>query len=91
MNRKNERAIEFLEALAEATAGRLYHSEVTNLKETFGLIAEELRHQYLLGFYPDDAAQDGRDHRLKVEVSEPGAVVRSRRNYRALSSDASRQ
>ncbi|MCI0490818.1 MAG: VWA domain-containing protein [Blastocatellia bacterium] len=89
-NRKNEEAIEFLETLAEATAGRLYHSEVTDLKKTFELIAEELRHQYLLGFYPGDAAQDGREHRLKVEVSQPGAVVRARRSYRAASSDASR-
>ena len=89
VKRKNEDAVEFLETLAQATAGRLYRSEVTYLKKTFGLIAEELRHQYMLGFYPNDTAQDGREHRLKVEVSEPGAVVRSRRNYRAVSSDAS--
>jgi hypothetical protein len=33
-------------------------------------VAEELRHEYLLGFTPPVA--DGREHSVKVEVARPG-------------------
>ncbi|HZS07891.1 MAG TPA: VWA domain-containing protein [Blastocatellia bacterium] len=80
---RNEVAVDFLQALAEASAGRYYRSEVTNLKKTFGLIADELRHQYRLGFYPPDHPP-GSTHSLRVEVARPGLVVRARRSYRVV-------
>jgi VWFA-related protein len=83
MERKNESAEEFLEQISEASAGRFYSSEVTDLEKTFKLIADELRHQYRLGFYANDDKSDGAEHKLTVEVSRPGAVVRARRNYRS--------
>ncbi|MFN7945945.1 MAG: VWA domain-containing protein [Blastocatellia bacterium] len=79
---RNARAIDFLEELAEHSAGRFYRSDLTNLKKTFGLIADELRHQYRLGFYPDDAQPADSFHTLKVEVARPDVVVRARRSYR---------
>ncbi len=78
---RNEDAIEFLQELADVAAGRYFDSEVAKLKETFGLIVEELRHQYRLGFYPADHAA-GSIHSLKVEVARPDVVIRSRRSYR---------
>jgi hypothetical protein len=42
-------------------------------------IADELRHQYLLGFAP--AALDGRTHRLEVRLTSPGLQATSRRTY----------
>lgn len=80
---KNENAEAFLTKLAEVSAGRFYSSEVSDLKGTFKLIAEELRHQYRLGFYPDNAKADGKRHALKVEVRAADAVVRARRSYQA--------
>lgn len=88
INRINERAEEFLHYLAEVSAGRFYASEVTDLKSTFGLILEELRHQYRLGFYPDTAEQEGTLHQLMVEVNGTDVVVRARRNYRSKHNDA---
>lgn len=82
---QNEEAVTFLTNLSEVSAGRFYSSEVSDLKKTFKLIAEELRHQYRLGFYPDVSKADGQRHTLKVEVSAPDAVVRSRRSYQAPS------
>ena len=78
---RNADAIEFLQELSAVSAGRYFDSEVAKLKETFGQIVEELRHQYRLGFYPADHAP-GSIHNLKVEVARPDVVVRSRRSYR---------
>ena len=72
-----------MEKLSEVTGGRFYQGETKNLKETFALIAEELRHQYRLGFYPDELKRDGSVHALAVKVSLPDVSVRSRREYLA--------
>ena len=87
MEQKNEDAAEFLNELSEVSAGRFYSSEVTDLKDTFNQIAEELRHQYRLGFYASDDKLDGSLHRLTVQVARPGAVVRARNSYRATQPD----
>lgn len=78
---RNREAINFLEELAEVSAGRYFNSEVADLKKSFSLIIEELRHQYRLGFYPPEHSA-GSVHQLKVEVNRPESVVRSRRSYR---------
>ena len=80
---RNEDAAEILTDLSEASAGRFYRSEVTDLKQTFDSIADELRHQYRLGFYANDDKPDGSLHRLTVQVARPDAVVRARHTYRA--------
>jgi VWFA-related protein len=79
----NEDAVEYLTAMAELTAGRFYRKEVTDLKKTFGLIVEELRRQYRLGYYPSTTGETGQVHQLKVQVTRPDVAVRSRRTYRA--------
>ena len=73
---------EFLTRLSDETSGRFYRSEVTDLKKTFTLIADELRNQYRLGFYPDNTKQDDSPHQLKVKVSRPDVAVRARQQYR---------
>jgi VWFA-related protein len=82
---RNQEAVAFLAELSEVSAGRFYSSKVSDLKRTFKLVAEELRHQYRLGFYPDNSKADGRRHTLRVEVSKPDLVVRARRSYQAPS------
>lgn len=79
--RINERAEEFLGQLAEFSAGRLYFSQIGDLKKTFESITDELRHQYRLGFYPENA-RSGESHQLRIEVSRPGLVVRARRRFK---------
>ena len=70
-----------MERLAEVTGGRFYEGETRKLKETFALIAEELRHQYRLGFYPEDLRRDGSIHALLVKVNLPNVSVRARHEY----------
>jgi VWFA-related protein len=74
---------DLMKKLSEVTGGRFYQGETKNLKETFALIAEELRHQYRLGFYPDELKRDGSVHALSVKVNLPDVSVRSRREYLA--------
>jgi VWFA-related protein len=70
-----------MEDLADVTGGRFYQGETKTLKETFALIAEELRHQYRLGFYPAELDRDGSIHNLQVKVGLPNISVRSRHQY----------
>ena len=86
---RNEEAIEFLTQLSDVSAGRYYRSDASDFKKTFRFIAEELRHQYRLGFYPDNSKADGQRHTLRVEVTAPDAVVRARRSYQAPSANGS--
>lgn len=78
---KNQEAAEILEELSNLSAGRFYRGEVDDLKKQFELIAEELRHQYRLGFYPEGDRRAGTSHKLRVEVTPPDTVVRARRSY----------
>lgn len=52
-----------------------------NLTDTFSRVAEELRHQYLIGFSP--SLLDGREHRLEVRLTRPGLQARARTSYHA--------
>jgi VWFA-related protein len=82
--REQEREAEqYLEGVSDLSAGRLYTSDIQDLDQVFRQISDELRSQYLLGFYPEKSKLDGAAHTLVVSVSVPDAVVRSRRSYRA--------
>jgi VWFA-related protein len=86
-----ERANQYLHELAEKTAGRLYKANTTaQLAEAFARIAEELRRQYTLGYYPQTAAVDyaqtaavgsGQRRQIKVRVNRPNLAVRARDSY----------
>ncbi len=79
----DEDAKVYLQRMSDSTAGRFYEKEVTDLKKTFELIADELRKQYRLGFYPDELDKNADVHQLKVKVSLSDVAVRSRGTYRS--------
>jgi hypothetical protein len=53
------------------------------MDETFGMIADELRKQYLIGYYPEQDANAGILHQIRVRTNVQNAVVRSKTTYRA--------
>ena len=61
-----------LSKLANETGGTAYYIEqARELQKTYGEIQEELRSQYVLGFYPaDDIKPGGKWRELTVQVSE---------------------
>ena len=68
--------------LADETGGGHFELEAgADLTATFVRVADELRHQYLVGFTPGQP--DGRIHRLDVRVTGRGFGVRARKSYRA--------
>jgi Ca-activated chloride channel homolog len=74
----------YLEDLATHSGGRRQHADtIGNLNSAFSSIAEELRHQYSLGYYPTNTAKDGTYRRVKVRVSQASAVVRAKEGYKA--------
>ncbi|HVF45754.1 MAG TPA: hypothetical protein VM936_22190, partial [Pyrinomonadaceae bacterium] len=72
----------YLREMAEMTGGRLYRADdVRDLEQAFSDIAEELRRQYSLGYYPLKQAQAAERRQLKVRVKRPNLVVRARDSY----------
>lgn len=73
----------YLHELAELTGGRVYEAskDLRYLQDAFNHIAEELRRQYSLGYYPKQTAQAGERRRISVRVSQPDLAVRARSSY----------
>jgi len=73
----------YLTKLAENTGGRIYEAaDIQNLDDSFKNIAEELRRQYSIGYYPVAEGVPGERRTMKVKVTRPpGAIVRSKSTY----------
>jgi Ca-activated chloride channel homolog len=81
-----KRADSYLHDAALKSGARFYHAEsLKKLSEAFELIAQDLRRQYSLGYYPQTPAQPGQRRQLKVSVAKRGLVVRARDSYTAAS------
>ena len=79
---KIEKAESYMKDLALKTGGRAFQVEdISNLEETFKMVAEELRRQYSLGYYPKEAGKNGERRQIKVRVKIPNAVVKARDSY----------
>lgn len=70
--------------MAEETGGRVIevHNE-KSLEKAFDQISEELRLQYVLGYYPTNSAHDGAFRKIKVETTHSDLKVLTRRGYYA--------
>lgn len=76
------RASAYLNDLAYKTGARLFRADTTrDLSQSFAAIAEELRRQYSLGYYPKSTAQAGTRRQIRVRVMRPNLVVRARDSY----------
>jgi von Willebrand factor type A domain. len=78
-----DRADQYLHALADRTGGRLYQANDTRqLADAFSRIAEELRRQYTLGYYPNSAnIADGEERQIRVRVRQTNLAVKARNSY----------
>jgi VWFA-related protein len=77
-----ERGDRYLHELADRTGARLYQADTTrNLSAAFGNVAEELRRQYSLGYYPKSPAQAGQRRSIRVRTNQPNLAVRARDSY----------
>jgi len=71
-----------LPKIAAVTGGGYFElTSTSDLASTFQRVADELHHQYALGFTP--ASLDGKMHKLEVRVASAGATVRARKSFLA--------
>ena len=64
----------YLQALASETSGRFYQADdINSIKRSFAAVAEELRRQYNLGYYPKTTSPRPEARRIRVEVDRPDA------------------
>ncbi|MDQ4122407.1 MAG: VWA domain-containing protein [Acidobacteriota bacterium] len=76
------RGREYLEKLSANTGGRFYRADTYgNLGLAYDNIAEELRRQYSIGYYPENEGKAGEERRIKVKVNRDKAVVRAKDGY----------
>jgi len=71
-----------LKRMAQQTGGGFY--EVTkkqSIDQIFGVIQDELRSQYSLGYVSDKPVEVSEFRRIKLTVKQPGLIVQSRDRY----------
>lgn len=77
-----KRADAYLHDVAQKSGARFYHAgNLKKLSEAFELIAQDLRRQYSLGYYPQAPAQPGQRRQINVSVAKRGLTVRARDSY----------
>lgn len=75
-------ADDYLRDLADNTGGRQYHAEtLQNMALAFANVAEELRRQYSIGYYPKNSGQPGQRRQIRVRANRPNLAVRARDSY----------
>jgi len=77
-----EFANRYLLELANSSGGREYHADsLQNMSTAFANVAEELRRQYSIGYYPKRPPQAGQRRQIKVRARQPNLAVRARDSY----------
>ena len=70
--------------IAQETGGRVINvRNEKDLEKAFDIISEELRSQYVLGYYPANVKRDGTFRKIKVEASRPDVKILARKGYYA--------
>ncbi|HEX6284576.1 MAG TPA: VWA domain-containing protein [Pyrinomonadaceae bacterium] len=72
----------YLQELASTTGGREYRADsLQNMSHAFANVAEELRRQYSIGYYPKRPPQVGQRRQIRVRAKQPNLAVRARDSY----------
>jgi VWFA-related protein len=75
-------ANQYLLELANSTGGRGYQADsLQNMSYAFANVAEELRRQYSIGYYPKRPPQAGQRRQIRVRARQPNLAVRARDSY----------
>jgi len=76
-----------LRQLAQETGGRAFFPQrAEDLAGIYGVIADELASQYVLGYASTNQKRDGAWRRLNVQVNRQGTTARTKRGYFAPAS-----
>jgi len=79
---ENKRGREYLRDLTAFAGGKMFEAnDIQNLDSAFSSIAEELRKQYSIGYYPKEEGHTGQRRRINVRVKRPALTVRAKSSY----------
>ena len=77
-----EKGRKYLVGLAQNSGGREFEAQsMYNIDAAFSGIAQELRQQYSLGYYPEKVGNLGDRKQIKIRVMRPEVVVRAKNTY----------
>ncbi len=83
LNKLYGEADSYLLTITVRTGGRVYLADsFDDTRAAFAAIADELRNQYLIGYYSTSNRSDGKYHKIKLELARKGLQVRARPGYR---------
>ncbi|MGB8787371.1 MAG: VWA domain-containing protein [Candidatus Acidiferrales bacterium] len=72
--------------MADETGGRVIEVHNTkSLEKAFDQLSEEMRQQYVLGYYPTNTKRDGSFRKIKLEITRADLKILTRRGYYAPS------
>jgi VWFA-related protein len=73
-----------LESVSDETGGRLIHvHHLSELPDAIEKLSRAIRSQYVLSYYSSNSQNDGKYHRVRVELSQPAARLSWRHGYYA--------
>lgn len=73
-----------LQRLADYSGGRCYFPrEASDLNSVYSKVGEDLRSQYIIGYYPKDLRFDGRWRTIRVDMKKKNLVAKTRKGYYA--------
>ena len=85
LDRAYREADDYLSQLAQLSGGIVERAdELVDIRGSFRRIADELRQQYLLGYYPTKKEGADQDRKVDILVTRPGLKVRTRPLYRLV-------
>jgi len=77
--------MEVMNTLARESGGKAWLISTDNrrnkIQDALDEIADELRNQYSLGYYPGHAIKDGKWHRVELKLKNPSYNIRYREEY----------
>jgi Ca-activated chloride channel family protein len=74
--------LEGLERLVERSGGRIVElPRIADAESAFRSVLDELRRQYVLGYYPSASRHDGSWRKIRVDVAQGAVALRAREGY----------
>ncbi len=81
-NFRTDEGDKYLKEIPAKTSGMFFRADkLKDFNKVFAKIADELRFQYSIGYYPKDNPNKGERRQIKVTVNQPQTVIRARSEY----------
>ncbi len=81
-NFRSKEGDKFMKDIPAKTGGMFFRADkLKDFNKVFGQIADELRFQYSIGYYPKDEPKAGERRQIKITVNQPNTTIRTKTEY----------